>query len=190
MAKAAQHKERLVMAAATLFRKKGYAGTGLNEILATSGAPKGSLYHYFPEGKEALGAAAVTVAGAVVVKTLTELRSTSEDAAQFVKGYGDKLAGWMEDSDFQSGCPIATTVLETCPGSAAIRQASNAVFESWISVIAEVFIDDGMSRDQARGNAELTISAIEGALILCRAESSAEPIRRTIKQLMALVSQK
>jgi TetR/AcrR family transcriptional repressor of lmrAB and yxaGH operons len=188
MAKAAQHKERLVIAAANLFRRKGYSATGLNEILATSGAPKGSLYHYFPDGKDALGAAAVTVAGAVVVKTLTSLRSTSDDAAQFIKGYGELLAGWMEDSDFQSGCPIATTVLETCPASTAIKQASHAVFESWISVIAQVFIDDGMDSDQARANAELTISAIEGALILCRAESSAEPIKRTVNQLAVLVS--
>jgi TetR/AcrR family transcriptional repressor of lmrAB and yxaGH operons len=188
MAKAAQHKERLVVTAANLFRKKGYAATGLNEILANSGAPKGSLYHYFPEGKEALGAAAVAAAGAVVVRTLKELKTESDDGGEFVTRYCELLAGWMEDSGFQSGCPIATTVLETCPGSTAIQQASKAVFDSWISVIAQVFVDDGMESRQASINAELTIATIEGALILCRVQSSADPIRRMAQQITSLVS--
>jgi TetR/AcrR family transcriptional repressor of lmrAB and yxaGH operons len=187
MAKAAQHKQRLIITAANLFRKKGYAATGLNEILAGSGAPKGSLYHYFPEGKDALGAAAVTAAGTVVAKTLAGLRAESDDAGQFINRYCELLAGWMEGSGFQSGCPIATTVLETCPNSAAIQQASKAVFESWITVIAHVFIDDGLDHAQAEASAELTIATIEGALILCRVQCSADPIRRIAKQIVPMV---
>jgi len=187
MAKAAQHKERLIMAAAKLFRKKGYAATGINEILAISGAPKGSLYHYFPEGKEALGAAAVTAAGNVVVKTLQGLKTESDHAHDFITRYGDLLAMWMEQSDFQSGCPIATTVLETCPGSKAIQQAGNTVFESWIAIISQVFVEDGMESQQALDVAELTIATIEGCLILSRAQSSSAPIKRVTAQLCRFI---
>src|SRR5271165_4876433 len=70
----AQHRQAIVRAAVALFRKQGFAATGLNEILSRSGAPKGSLYHYFPGGKAELGEAAVRQAGATVTRTLSALR--------------------------------------------------------------------------------------------------------------------
>jgi len=73
MANAQKHKENLVRTAMRLFRKQGYASTGLQQILADSGAPKGSLYHYFPGGKESLGEAAVAMAGRLIGEMLTDL---------------------------------------------------------------------------------------------------------------------
>lgn len=176
MGKARKHKENLVRAAVRLFRRQGYAGTGLQQILELSGAPKGSLYHYFPGGKEAVGESAVELAGELVTRTLEDLASANADPEAFVSAYFRQYADWMEASDFQSGCPIATTLLETAPRSERITEAGLVAFERWIRVIAGVFERSGVDAVTARERASLTIAALEGALLLARVHRSKEAI--------------
>ena len=96
MPNAAVHKDNLTSTAMRLFRRQGYASTGLQQILAESRAPKGSLYYYFPNGKEQLGEAAVRLAGRLVGETLTELADQhGNDAAAFVKGDCQVMANRM-----------------------------------------------------------------------------------------------
>src|SRR5262245_34793894 len=102
-----------------LFRRQGYASTGLSQIVAESGAPKGSLYHYFPSGKEALGESAIALAGGLMQETLAALAARHREPAAFLRAYCRTMARWMEESGFASGCPIATTLLETAPQSPA-----------------------------------------------------------------------
>jgi TetR/AcrR family transcriptional repressor of lmrAB and yxaGH operons len=187
MPAAPKHKANLVDTAVTLFRRQGYAATGLNQIIALSGAPKGSLYHYFPGGKEALGAAAVALAGEVVARTLERLRRDTGGGGPFIQRYCELLAKWMEDSDFHSGCPIATTLLETCPDSAAIRTAGEQAIESWIAVMQQAIDPASRDPDASRSTALLVISAVEGALILARTSASAEPINRVGRKLQQVV---
>jgi hypothetical protein len=77
------------------------------------GSKKGSLYHYFPDGKEALGQAAVELAGELQSQMLLALAEKHKQPKAFVKAYCEVMAGWMEESDFRSGDPIATVMLET-----------------------------------------------------------------------------
>ena len=95
MANAAKHKDNLVRTAMRLFRRQGYASTGLQQILAESGAPKGSLYHYFPSGKEALGEAAVNLAGAMILEMLTEHAAQHREPKPFLRAYARTMAAWM-----------------------------------------------------------------------------------------------
>ena len=185
MAAARKHKDNLVQTAAELFRKQGYSGTGLNQILESSGAPKGSLYHYFPLGKESLGAAAVTMAGKTASNTLLQLKANSVSPADFISQYCNLLAKWMEDSGFSSGCPIATTVLETCPESISIQRAGAEVFEDWIGIIEQVYLADALSKEHARESAVSCVASLEGALILARTFSSVDPILTVKANLMA-----
>jgi TetR/AcrR family transcriptional regulator, lmrAB and yxaGH operons repressor len=176
MAKAAVHKENLVRAAMRLFRRQGYASTGLAQILDESGAPKGSLYHYFPHGKEALGEAAVELAARLVREKLEELAERHVEPGAFLRAYARTMAGWMEESGFRSGCPIATTLLETAPASPSITAAGVRAIDAWIDVIAGVFERAGAERRAARSRAQLVVAAMEGALILARVRRSAQPI--------------
>ncbi|MGH0033809.1 MAG: TetR/AcrR family transcriptional regulator [Myxococcota bacterium] len=176
MARASQHKENLLHTAVRLFRRQGYASTGLQQILAESGAPKGSLYHYFPGGKEAIGAEAVALAGRLVAETLETLAKQHRSAKTFVRAYCRQYADWMEESGFQSGCPIATTLLEEAPRSAPITAAGRAAIDSWIAIIGEVYARAGASPVEAKRQARFTISALEGALILSRVTRSRDPI--------------
>ncbi len=176
MANAAKHKENLVRTAMRLFRRQGYASSGLQQILADSGAPKGSLYHYFPSGKEALGEAAVKMAGVMIQEMLSDLATRHREPKAFLRAYSRTMAGWMEESGFQSGCPIATTLLETAPRSSAITTAGEHAIDGWIEVIAGVFGTAGMARRDARTRAQLVVAAMEGALILARVRQSTRPI--------------
>jgi len=177
MANAQKHKENLVRTAMRLFRKQGYASTGLQQILADSGAPKGSLYHYFPGGKESLGEAAVAMAGRLIGEMLTDLaRRHPDDPDAFVAAYCKVMAGWMKESEFRSGCPVATTLLETAPQSPAMTAAGAAVLDSWIRTIADVFTASGIAKREAKDRAQLLLSAMEGALIQARVRRSARPI--------------
>lgn len=176
MDKQKPQRERLIRTAMQLFRQRGYASTGLRQILKESGAPKGSLYYYFPEGKESLGAAAVKMAGELMLGMLSELAAKNKSAPGFVKAYCRQMAIWMEESNFKDGSPVATTVLETVPDSATISEFGNAAIDSWIKVIASVFERDGMTPKQSTNKAQVLVSAVEGSLILARLKLSKQPI--------------
>ena len=154
-----KHRGAIVRAAATLFRRNGYAATGINEIADLAGAPKGSLYHYFPDGKDAIGEAAVRFAGKGLVVTMEKLEAEHKSAATMVQAYCRLLAGWMAKSGFKDGCPISTTLLESAPQSERIAQAGREAFAAWGAVIARALVRDGFSRAEARRLSTLAVSA-------------------------------
>jgi TetR/AcrR family transcriptional repressor of lmrAB and yxaGH operons len=176
VANVAKHKENLVRAAMRLFRRQGYASTGLQQILAESGAPKGSLYHYFPSGKEAVGEAAIDMAARMIREMLADLAARHREPKAFLRAYCGIMAGWMAESGFQSGCPIATTLLETAPRSPTITAVGRRAVDGWIDVVAGVLANGGMKRREALRRAQLIIAAMEGALILSRIRLSTRPI--------------
>jgi TetR/AcrR family transcriptional repressor of lmrAB and yxaGH operons len=176
MANAAKHKDALVRTAMRLFRRQGYASTGLQQILAESGAPKGSLYHYFPGGKEELGEAAVRLAARLIGEMLSQHAARCRTPSEFVKAYCTTMATWMEESDFRSGCPIATTMLETAPHSPELTRAGVDALDRWIGIIAPVFAAAGARKAEARARAQTLIAAVEGALLVARLRQSARPI--------------
>ena len=187
MGAAPKHRNGIVQAAVALFRKRGYAATGINDILLASGAPKGSFYHYFPAGKEQLGEEALALAAARVSDTLRELCTTQPNTASVVRAYGELLAGWMEKSDFSDGSPITTTLLETTPQSAALTHAGRTAFRLWREQLAAMLGADGIGPDTAASLASLVVSAWEGALIQTRVEGSRQPISDASEHLAALI---
>lgn len=176
MANAAKHKDGLVRTAMRLFRQQGYASSGLQQILAESDAPRGSLYHYFPGGKEELGEAAVKLAAKLMGEMLADLANRHKAPESFVKAYCRTMAKWMEESDFRSGCPIATTMLETAPHAPGLTRAGVAALDHWIDIIAPVFTTKGVTAKEARAKAQRLVATMEGALLIARIRQSAAPI--------------
>lgn len=181
-----KHRDAILISAVKLFRRQGYAATGLAEILKDSGAPKGSLYHYFPAGKAEIGAEAVALAGAKVTATLQDLAAEAQDPGELIARYLTSLAGWMRQSGFRDGCPITTTLLETVPEHEAIRAAGRAAFASWAETIARVAQDNGIAPKRAATLARFSIAALEGALIQCRVSGDASPLIEARAELRAL----
>jgi TetR/AcrR family transcriptional repressor of lmrAB and yxaGH operons len=186
MPAAPKHRAAIVAAAAALFRRSGYAATGLNDITARSGAPKGSLYHYFPEGKAAIGRAAVEAAGRTVRRTLAEIEAGSPDAGALVREYARRVAGWMAQSAWRDGCPITTTLLETAAEDDAMRAAGREAFDGWVEVIAAALAQDGVEQGRALTLARLAICALEGALILAKVEQDRAAILAVGDEMAAL----
>lgn len=176
MAAQPKHRQAIVQAAAALFRRRGYAATGLNDIVERSRAPKGSLYHYFPRGKAQIGEAAVQSAGGLVTRTLDQIAAESADAPTLVRAYVRRLAGWMEQSGWRDGCPITTVLLETAAEDEAIRAAGLEAFDAWEAVIAEKLRADGLSAAAASHLAGVAIALLQGSLIRARLRRAPEPV--------------
>jgi TetR/AcrR family transcriptional repressor of lmrAB and yxaGH operons len=168
---------RAIETAADLFRRQGYAATGVAQVIEESGTPKGSFYFNFPGGKEELGAEALRVGGAQLREAIEALAEQIEDPAAFVRTLAEGLAVSLETSDFELGCPIATVALETATASEALRREAVAQFASWEEAMA------GRLGDRAG----LVLSTLEGSLILARTRRSADPVRDAGRRLAELL---
>jgi AcrR family transcriptional regulator len=169
-------KERIIDVTAELFRRYGYTGTGLKQVVAAANAPFGSLYHQFPGGKQELGAEVIRRSG----RMYYELVATVADAAPDpVTGIADVFAGAAEvlrATDYADACPIATVALEVASSSEPLRQATADVFESWIAGMTGRLVDAGVAADAARELAIVLIAMLEGAFVLSRAAKSTEAV--------------
>lgn len=190
MAPPPRHRANIVAASVRLLRQNGYAATGLNDIVAASGAPKGSLYHYFPRGKVSIAEAAVTEAGERVVSTLRDLSAKANSTAQLLQNHAALLAQWLQESRYRDGCPITTVLLELAPEERGITVAGRQAYAMREQILAERLMADGFGASQARRLAILCNSAIQGALIQARVECSPAPLETTARELgLLLVAQ-
>jgi len=161
---------------AELFRRQGYAGTGIKQILAAANAPFGSLYHFFPGGKEQLGAEAVRTSGALYGQLLPAIFDAAPDLVTGVEAFFAGAAEHLAQTDYADACPIATVALEVSSASEPLREACADVFEGWIDAATERFAAGGLDRTTARSTAIAMIAALEGAFVLARALRSVEPL--------------
>lgn len=179
-------RKRIVATMARLLRKQGFAATGLNQLVAQSGAPKGSLYHYFPGGKDEVAAEALVFAGQLVRGTLDALRQSERTPAGIVRAYGGLLEGWMAKSGYSDGCPITTTLLEVATDKPAIAAIGRKSFADWQAVFADALRAAGVEADRADELGLAAIMMIEGALILARVQRNGAPIRVATQEVAAL----
>lgn len=185
-----KQRETLIWAAAKLFRRRGYIGTGLRDILAASGAARGSFYHYFPEGKEEIGAIAVSAAGGVVTDLFLALLKTSKSPLDFLDLYSKMLVRWLEASRFRDGCPITMTLLETNSTSSLINNAGRRVFNDWIKIMEEMLAEYGWPAERIPATATTIIASLEGGLIMAQIQGRAQPIRDVVWSLSSMLTNK
>lgn len=178
-----KHRDCLIAAALSLFRRQGYAGTGLAQILTESGAPRGSLYHYFPDGKAEIAEAALRQAGTRVTAVLQGVAGESASPADMVQRYAVLLGAWLEKSGFKDGCPVATVVLEAAPASSKLAAAGCDAFAAWSAAVARMLERAGVATSRAADMGDFTIAAFEGALMLARARQSTAPILQAAQEL-------
>ena len=182
-----KHRQPIVDAAVTLFRRHGFAGTGVNDIVDTSGAPKGSLYHYFPAGKASIAAAAVEEAGQRVAKTMTMLANETRSTADLLRAHARLLSGWMRMSGFRDGCPITSVLLGLAPTDRAVAEAGRKAYAVRIDVLKRKLASDGFSPARTGPLAVLCVSTLQGALIQARVERSSAPIETAADELATML---
>ncbi|GAA5166015.1 TetR/AcrR family transcriptional regulator [Pseudonocardia eucalypti] len=172
-------KDRILDASAELFRRQGYAATGLKQIVAHGGGPIGSLYHYFPDGKENLATEALTRSGRRYGRLIESVFERTDSAAAGVRAWFDMAADLLERSDYADGCPIATVALEVANTNEVLRGVCAEVFTSWQSAVVERLVGEGCEASRARELASFALAALEGAFILSRTSRDAAPVRST-----------
>jgi TetR/AcrR family transcriptional repressor of lmrAB and yxaGH operons len=160
---------------AVLLQRQGYQGTGLNQVVAESGTPKGSMYFHFPGGKEQLAAEAIELSGQRVVRSMR--RDERETALASFDAHVERTMEYLERSNFVDGCPIATVALEVGPTSDLVGTACLRAFGAIEDELVGWLQRDGYAPDEARSMATLTLAAFEGTLILAKARRSVQPLR-------------
>lgn len=169
-------KERLLAASGELFRRQGYSGTGVKQILAEASAPFGSLYHHFPGGKEELGAASVRRSGRMYGALMASFVPPGVSLADGMTAAFAAAAQNMAATGWEDACPIATVALEASSHSEPLREACAEVFDEWIDGFTARLAMDGIPDPRARELTLEMICAIEGAFVLCRALRTPEPL--------------
>lgn len=178
-------RERMVRSAAYLFRERGYSGTGFRDVIAHSGAPRGSIYHHFPGGKVQLAEEAVQYAGEFLNAGI-QAAVEGGDAASAVDAFVGWWRGVLLKSEFRAGCPVVAVTVESHDDAPQLVQAAASAFARWQDTLATGLENAGASPDRAARLATLIVSAVEGATILCRAERDLRPLDAVVAELKAL----
>ncbi|TWO70785.1 TetR/AcrR family transcriptional regulator [Caenimonas sedimenti] len=167
-------RDRMVTAAIQGMRRNGLAGAGINQVVAASGAPKGSLYHYFPGGKNQLAQEALERFGEERRAALMKLVQGAGDAPARLRRLFASLAKSLEKEDYAFGCAVAGVALDLQADSAPLGAVCTAQLDLWTEALAPAFDPLPPARRQAW--ARLTITTFEGALMQARARRSREPL--------------
>ncbi|MCK6208039.1 TetR/AcrR family transcriptional regulator [Cytobacillus sp. T106] len=172
-------RESILCAASNLFKCQGYNGTGLNQIIEVSGAPKGSIYYHFPGGKEEIAVEAVKHVGNEIKTMIKKELASSEDAAAAFRYHAEKIASYFDVplSHENSGLHIGLIASETALTSEPIRQACQETYKEWQSLYKEKLLLSGFSEERSKELALLVSSMIEGAVMLSNTYGNGKPLR-------------
>ncbi|GAA5049199.1 TetR/AcrR family transcriptional regulator [Streptomyces similanensis] len=182
-------RERMVFSAAQLIRRDGVGATGMRDVAAHAGAPRGSLQHYFPGGKEQLVNEAVAWAGRYagrrVARFVAALAEPTPSAlfAAMVRQWTDEY----EAAGAVGGCPVAAATVDHASCGPATREAAAAAFAAWRRPVAGALADMGVPAARAEPLATLMISSLEGAILMARAEGGADPLTTVARELAPLL---
>jgi len=178
----------MIEATIRLLRSQGLNATGINDILAASKAQRGSIYFHFPGGKEQLAVEALRTAGATVSAKIRSALNAERNTTTALRRYVSAYAREIRESDYQRGCPVGNVAMDAAATSPRIREACASIFADWQNLIADRLKDDGVAPKEALRLSEFILSALEGALILCRARRSTEPLDQVADQLAVVLA--
>lgn len=172
----------MVRHAALLFRGQGYGGTGFREIVERAGAQRGVIYHHFPRGKAELAEEVIAFIDDQVGPAIETVCATADPvtALRLIMA-GARMV--MVDGDQPPGCPVAAVTLGAGPDDDTLKAAAHEVFNRWQHPFAACLQRNGFPEGQAADLAALLIAGLEGALILCRAAGTDEPLQRVTAAL-------
>lgn len=173
---------RMIRQAALLFRGQGYAATGFREIVEQAGTHRGVIYHHFPGGKAELALEVLNLTDATVGPAIAAVCADQPPvSAMHAILFGAKMV--MTGGGRPPGCPVAAVALGAGPEDAALLDAARDVFRRWQQPFRECLLHNGFQEDDATNLATLLIAGLEGALVLCRAEGTTEPVDRVAAAL-------
>lgn len=181
-------KHKILAATSRLMEEQGYFATSVNQIIQESGTPKGSLYYYFPEGKEQLTEEAIQQAGEMIAEQMANALNAVQDPAEAIAQFVEALSEHIQDTECRLGGPLTVVSLETANTSPRLNQACQEMYRSWQQLIQAKLERSGFSSERAAALAVFINAAIEGGVSLSRTSHSPHPLQIVGQELRFLIS--
>jgi TetR/AcrR family transcriptional regulator, lmrAB and yxaGH operons repressor len=175
----------MLISAAEVMRERGAAGVTIDEVLARSGAPRGSVYYHFPEGRNQILTEALQYAGEALTELIDEaaVKGGMYLVRQFVKFWKDLLV----ESDFTAGCPVVAAAIGSAEDEPQLTTVAGSIFRRWRDALTRAFVGDGFDEPCAASLAITCIASLEGAVMLSRSTRSVDPLLDVADQVEFLI---
>jgi TetR/AcrR family transcriptional regulator, lmrAB and yxaGH operons repressor len=184
-AKRVSTKTKMLISAADVLRERGAAGLTIDEVLHRSGAPRGSVYHHFPEGRNQILSEALRYAGDALTERIEA--AAGHGGMVLLNRFVEFWEQTLRDTDFTAGCPVVAAAVGSAAEERQLTATAGDIFRGWHEALTRTFVDEGFPESDASSLATTTIAAIEGAVVLCRATRTTEPLRQVAEQIEFLV---
>lgn len=174
-------RQRMIVSTSVLIRERGARATSIDDVLEHSGAPRGSVYHHFPGGREQLLRDATEFASEYVARRLARVGGDGPLAA--IEALYDWYRECLTESDFRAGCPVVAVAVESPREGPDLRDAARKAFERWRRVLASEMEAAGIDASRAAELGMLVLAAFEGALVLSRTYRDLAPLDSVRREL-------
>ncbi|PND56822.1 TetR family transcriptional regulator [Mycobacterium sp. ENV421] len=179
---------KMLVSAAEMLRERGAAGVTIDEVLARSGAPRGSVYHHFPEGRSQILREALEYAGYAITTAIDE--AACENAGVLLRRYVQLWEDALITSDYTAGCPVLAAAIGSGEDEQQLTAVAGEIFSRWREASKQAYLREGFDAADASALADTTLSAMEGAVVLCRSVHSLQPLHDVAAQMEFLIKAK
>lgn len=180
-------RQKILEAAAELVQEHGYHGAGLADILDRSGAPRGSVYFHFPDGKCQIVAECTKAVVAAVTGQRSGFVQDSRTPGELLRKIGDSIAEVLEESDYRRSCPVSPLIFDGLPGEFGVAEVGAAALVEWMQLLQEAFVSWGLPGDRAAPLALLAQSTFQGAALIAMATRRADAAREAAQELATMI---
>ncbi|MGH3969990.1 MAG: TetR/AcrR family transcriptional regulator [Mycobacterium sp.] len=179
-------RQKMLVSSVELLRERGAGGVTVDAVLARSQAPRGSVYHHFPGGRDEILAEALQLAGDTISGIIE--RATADGSLGALRRFKKFWSKALLDSDFTAGCPVVSVAVGGSADEQHLAPAVGQIFRRWHRAFAAAIIADGADAARADRLATMAVAAIEGAIILCRIQRSTTPLDDVITEFESLIA--
>jgi TetR/AcrR family transcriptional regulator, lmrAB and yxaGH operons repressor len=176
---------KMLVSAAEVMRERGAAGVTIDAVLARSGAPRGSVYYHFPEGRNQILSEALRYSGDSITATIDA--AADQGARTLLREFIELWERLLTDGDFLAGCPVVAAAISSDESDQDLTTEAGTILGRWCTALTRAFIKDGFDTDDAASLAVMSISALEGGIVLARSTRSVRPLSQVGEQLEFLI---
>jgi AcrR family transcriptional regulator len=175
----------MLISAAEVLRERGAAGVTIDEVLARSGAPRGSVYYHFPEGRNQILTEALQYASDLVSDVIDD--AATKGGMYLIRRFVSFWEDLLVESTFAAGCPVVAAAIGSADDEPQLTTVAGSIFRRWRDALTRAFVSDGFDEPCAASLAITCIASLEGAVVLSRSTRSVDPLNEVAEQLEFLI---
>ncbi|BBY80897.1 TetR/AcrR family transcriptional regulator [Mycolicibacterium pulveris] len=175
----------MLVSAAAVLRERGVAGVTIDEVLARSGAPRGSVYYHFPGGRNQILTEALQYAGDAITEVMDD--AAAKGGMYLVRQFVEFWEQLLVKSDFAAGCPVAAAAVGSVDDEPQLTSIAGGIFTHWRHALTRAFVSDGFDEAESASLAIMCIASLEGAVVLCRSTRSVDSLDDVARQVEFLI---